>query len=91
MDALSPLSNATTPEITMPENKAAITACNMKELARALRVSIGTVRKWNGEGCPRFLIGKGTGKGSRPRYELDKVKAWLEQRAAAADGKGMEA
>ena len=59
------------------------------ELARALRVGVGTVGKWNRAGCPRFYVGVTHGKGSRPRYDLEQVKAWLASRTAAADGKGV--
>lgn len=54
-----------------------------KELCRALRVSVNTVTQWKREGCPHFLIGHAGGRGCRARFELDKVKAWLEARTKA--------
>lgn len=74
--------------IVMATEQAEKTACTKQELARALRVSMGTVSKWNRAGCPRFYVGVTHGKGSRPRYYLEQVKAWLASRAAA-DGKEM--
>lgn len=74
----------------MKDNGAAGAALTKTELARAMRVSVGTVSKWNRTGCPRFYVGVTHGKGSRPRYDLEQVKAWLASRTAA-DGKGVEA
>lgn len=55
-----------------------------KEIAALLGVGVGTVAEWGKQGCPAVYIGKLTnGKGSRPRYDLEKVKAWLENRTAA--------
>lgn len=56
-----------------------------------MQVSKGTVSKWNREGCPRFYVGVSHGCGSRPRYYLEQVKAWLASRTAAADGKELGA
>lgn len=54
-----------------------------RELAARLGVHPVTIAEWEKCGCPFVYIGKlMNGKGSRPRYELEKVKAWLENRAA---------
>ena len=60
-----------------------------KEIAALLGVGSLTIAAWEKQGCPAVYIGKLTnGKGSRPRYDLEKVKAWLENRTAAgADDK----
>lgn len=58
------------------------------ELARVLKVSKRTVQALAAEGMPCFYAGVAvTGRGGRPRYELEKVKAWLESRK----GKGVRA
>ena len=46
-------------------------------------VSKNTVTQWRKEGLPCIYIGKVTEprRGSRPRYNLEKVKAWLEERS----------
>lgn len=67
------------------------TACTKQELARALRVSITTIYRWTLAGCPCFYVGTIAGKKGRPRYELDKVRAWLEARALATTGKEVQA
>ncbi len=56
---------------------------NQRELAAFLRVSKHTVISWTKEGCPRVYYGIkcSPGRGSRPRYDLEKVKAWLEERS----------
>lgn len=48
-----------------------------------MRVSLNTATKWKREGCPHFLVGSAAGRGCRARFELDKVKAWLEARTKA--------
>ena len=59
-----------------------------EELARVLKVSKRTVQALAAEGMPCFYAGVAvTGRGGRPRYELDKVKTWLESRK----GKGARA
>ncbi len=58
------------------------------ELAKVLKVSKRTVQALAAAGMPCFYAGVVvTGRGGRPRYELDKVKAWLESRR----GKGVRA
>lgn len=56
---------------------------NQRELAASLRVSKHTVIAWAKEGCPCVYYGIkcSPGRGSRPRYDLEKVKAWLEERS----------
>ena len=56
---------------------------NQRELAASLRVSKHTVIAWTKEGCPCVYYGIkcSPGRGSRPRYDLEKVKAWLDQRS----------
>lgn len=56
---------------------------NQREIAEALRVSKNTVTAWTREGLPCIYIGKITEprRGARPRYDLEKVKAWLEERS----------
>ena len=50
-----------------------------KEIAALLGVGVVTVAEWEKQGCPAIYIGKRTnGKGSRPRYDLEKVKLWLD-------------
>lgn len=56
-----------------------------KEIAALMGVGILTIAAWEKQGCPAVYIGKLTnGKGSRPRYDLEKVKAWLENRTAGS-------
>lgn len=52
-----------------------------QEISTALGVATGTVREWKNKGCPYkeanpFGIGKTS---SRPRYNLEEVKAWLAE------------
>ena len=54
-----------------------------RELRQALGVSAPTVTLWKEQGCPHFCVGKSSGCGSRPRFQLDKVIAWLEARTKA--------
>ena len=50
-----------------------------KEIAAMLGVGSLTIAAWEKQGCPAVYIGKLTnGKGSRPRYDLEKVKSWLD-------------
>lgn len=53
------------------------------QLAQTIGVSKNTVTQWRKEGLPCIYIGKVTEprRGSRPRYDLEKVKAWLEERS----------
>lgn len=53
------------------------------QLAQTMRVSKNTVSQWRKEGLPCIYIGKvlEPRRGSRPRYDLEKVKAWLEERS----------
>lgn len=53
------------------------------ELAASMRVSRNTVISWTREGCPCVYYGVkcSPGRGSRPRYDLEKVKTWLEERS----------
>nr|DAW90864.1 MAG TPA: Redirecting phage packaging protein C packaging protein, DNA Binding [Bacteriophage sp.] len=53
------------------------------ELAQSLRVHKNTVSMWARMGMPCIYIGRVTEprRGARPRYDLEKVKAWLEERS----------
>lgn len=74
---------------SMKENNNARKYITGRELRQALGVSAPTVTLWKQQGCPHFCVGKSAGCGSRPRFELDKVTAWLEARTAA--GKAQDA
>lgn len=51
-------------------------------LAEALHCTPASIRHLHKEGLPRVYVGKAQkGRGSRPRYDLARVKAWLELRA----------
>lgn len=52
------------------------------KLARELGVSKNTVTQWRKQGLPCIYIGRvlEPRRGSRPRYDLAKVQAWLEER-----------
>lgn len=54
-----------------------------RELAETLKVSRAIVSKWTKEGLPCSYIGKvrEARRGSRPRYDMDEVKAWLRSRS----------
>ena len=54
-----------------------------RELAETLRVSRALVSKWTKEGLPCSYIGKvrESRRGSRPRYDMNEVKAWLRSRS----------
>lgn len=52
-----------------------------KEIATLFGVGVATVRRWHGKGCPRIYVGNNIkGSGSRPRYDVQQVRAWLETR-----------
>lgn len=55
---------------------------NRREIARALGISEPTVTALTRQGMPCVYIGKivGVRRGARPRYDLDKVRTWLEER-----------
>lgn len=55
---------------------------NRKEVAKALGVSEPTVTALTRQGMPCVYIGRvrTSRRGARPRYDLDKVRAWLETR-----------
>ena len=55
------------------------------EIAAALGVSKATVARWKKLGCPHketapFAIGS---QASRPRFNLEEVKAWIKSKQAA--------
>lgn len=52
------------------------------ELAKVLQISVRTVYSLNRLGMPHFNAGIPTGSVQRsaPRYELEKMQAWLESR-----------
>lgn len=63
-----------------------------REIASLFGVSVATVRRWHRLGCPRFYVGTNcAGSGSRPRYDVQQVRAWLESRTAGTAGKEVEA
>lgn len=65
-----------------------------RQLAARLHCSIVHIQALQKEGMPCVFLGRATcGRGSRPRYNLAKVMAWLEERTAAntATRKEMEA
>lgn len=44
-------------------------------------VSEPVVRSWRREGCPCLNLGIAThGRGSKPRFNYEEVKAWLQRR-----------
>lgn len=49
-----------------------------RELREALQVSAKTVTRWKRMGCPHFCLGTPDGHGCRARFELSKVREWLE-------------
>lgn len=61
------------------------------ELAAALGVSVVTVYRWKKQGCPcvEEKPNRAGVTGSRPRYNLQAVRAWLKQRNET--GKGVQA
>ena len=72
-------------------------AASRSEIAAQFGVSVQTVSRWQKQGCPCFYAGAATsGRGARPRFIPEEVKAWLESRTEkeptdAATGKGVEA
>ena len=61
------------------ESKSAF--CTQKEVATHFCVGAATVRRWHGLGGPRvYVTERKAGTGSRPRYDLAAVRAWLESR-----------
>ena len=60
---------------------------NQREVASHFGVGVATIRRWHNKGCPRVYVGEAvTGSGSRPRYSLTDVRAWLESRTAGKGG-----
>ncbi|MBR2010900.1 MAG: hypothetical protein IKA06_04060 [Clostridia bacterium] len=58
-----------------------------RELCRALGVNIGTLARWKRKGCPYrenapYTIGR---QASRPRYNLEQVKAWIQEQQKKGD------
>lgn len=55
------------------------------QLARMLKCSVNTVTRLTKQGMPAYYVGamQHSGRGSRPRYNLDKCKMWLDARARA--------
>ena len=55
-----------------------------KQAAAAFSVSASTIRAWRRAGCPVVFIGSARqGRGSRPRFEVAALRAWLEERQTA--------
>ena len=62
------------------------------ELGAQLGVSPATITRWKNMGCPYHETKNGLKRtGSRPRYSLPAVLAWLESRTAGTAGKEAEA
>lgn len=59
------------------------------DLAKELGVSKNTVTLWVKLGVPCLTIGRQpkSRQGSRPRFELEKVMKWLEERSMQKGGK----
>jgi predicted DNA-binding transcriptional regulator AlpA len=63
------------------------TLLDEKELARVLRVSIGTLRYWRGEGKgPRYIK-----VGQLVRYAPSDIHGWLNSRPAGGEAGGVHA
>lgn len=60
-----------------------------EQTAKALGVGADMVSNWTRRGCPTIYLGNKhkLGKGTRPRYILEDVKAWLAARSHAQSGK----
>lgn len=63
-----------------------------KELAAELKISTSCIGALMKEGLPCLFVGKRGrgGRGSRPRYYIDEVEAWMRSRSEAMQ-KGGEA
>ena len=63
-----------------------------KELAAELKLSVSCIGSLMKEGLPCLYVGTvcRRGRGSRPRYVIDEVVAWMQERAKA-NQKGGEA
>lgn len=59
------------------------------QLAKKMGVSKNTITKWIRAGVPCVYMGEvlASRKGSRPRFELEKVMKWLEERSMQKGGK----
>lgn len=56
-----------------------------------LGVSQSTLQKWVAAGCPHVLINpEAKGRAIRRRFDIEQVRAWLESRSHAADGKEVQ-
>ena len=57
------------------------------ELAEKMRVSRALVSRWTKEGVPCVFIGRvrESRRGARPRYDVQQVRAWLENRSAGKE------
>ena len=55
------------------------------QLAKFLKCSVCTITRLTKQGMPTYFIGsrQTPGKGSRPRYNLDACKQWMEARTRA--------
>lgn len=63
------------------EKKQAQSKDKPQEIAATLGVSVGTLSRWRAAGCP-CMESKPYGRGkqaSRPRYNLEQVKAWINE------------
>lgn len=53
------------------------------QLAKLCGVSAQVVSAWRKRGCPCVCIGRTlAGRGSRPRFDFDAVRLWLESRSS---------
>ena len=55
------------------------------QLAKFLKCSVCTITRLTKQGMPTYFIGarQTPGNGSRPRYNLDACKQWMEARSRA--------
>lgn len=55
------------------------------QLAILFKCSVNTITRLTKQGMPTYFIGsrQTPGKGSRPRYNLDACKQWMEARTRA--------
>lgn len=55
------------------------------QLAKLFKCSVNTITRLSKQGMPTYYIGarQSAGKGSRPRYNLEVCKEWMEARTRA--------
>lgn len=58
---------------------------NRSQLAKVLNISVMTIRRWDENGCPNYLIGfNEKPRGKRYRYDAKEVLCWLRGRQEQA-------